>query len=86
MEDFKRVYPEEFGILIGRSYSPGLFTLRRFLHKARELDKSEKLIDEFGITYLKSGIAKGTTKNNLAELAPRFMLDLFDLKSQKLME
>lgn len=58
MEDFKRVYPEEFGILIGRSYSPSLFTLRRFLHKVRELDKSEKLIDEFGITYLKSGIAK----------------------------
>lgn len=58
MEDFKRVYPEEFGILIGRSYSPSLFTLRRYLHKVRELDKSEKLIDEFGITYLKSGIAK----------------------------
>ena len=58
LEDFKRVYPEEFGILIGRSYSPSLFTLRRFLHKVRELDRSEKLIDEFGITYLKSGIAK----------------------------
>jgi len=58
MEDFKRVYPEEFGILIGRLYSPSLFTLRRFLHKARELDKSEKLIDEFGITYLKAGIGE----------------------------
>ena len=58
MEDFKRVYPEEFGILIGRSYSPSLFTLRRFLHKIRELDKSEELIDEFGITYIKSDIAK----------------------------
>ncbi|MBL7204320.1 MAG: hypothetical protein ISS63_08305 [Desulfobacteraceae bacterium] len=30
--------------------------------------------------------AKGSTKNNLAELVPGFMLDLFDLKSQKLME
>lgn len=58
MEDFKRVYPEEFGNLIGRSYSPSLYTLRRFLHKVRKLDKSEKLIDEFASTYLKSGIAK----------------------------
>jgi transposase len=58
MEDFKRVYPEEFGLLIGRSFSPSLFTLRRFLHKVRELDKSEKLIDEFALMYLKSGIAK----------------------------
>ena len=58
MEDFKRVYREEFGLLIGRSYSPSRFTLRRFLHKVRELDESEKLIDEFALTYLKSGIAK----------------------------
>jgi hypothetical protein len=58
MEDFKRVYPEEFGLLIGRSNSPSLFTLRRFLHKVRELEKSENLIDEFSLTYLKSGIAK----------------------------
>jgi len=58
MEDFKRVYPEEFGLLIGRSYSPSLYTLRRFLHKVRELDKSEKLIDEFALRYIKTGIAK----------------------------
>jgi len=58
MEDFKRVYPEEFGLLIGRSYSPSLYTLRRFLYKVRELDKTEKLIDEFALMYLKSGIAK----------------------------
>ena len=63
MEDFKRVYPEEFGILIGRSYSPSLFTLRRFLHKVKQLEKSEKLIDEFAMTYLKSGIAKHRRKN-----------------------
>lgn len=58
MEDFNRVYQEEFGLLIGRSYSPSLYTLRRFLHKVRELDESEKLIDEFALMYLKSGIAK----------------------------
>ncbi|KKM88761.1 hypothetical protein LCGC14_1255470, partial [marine sediment metagenome] len=57
MEDFKRVYPEEFGALIGRSFSPSRFTLRRFLHKVRKLKKSEELIDEFAYEYLKSGIA-----------------------------
>ena len=58
LEDFKRVYPEEFGLLIGRSTSPSLFTLRRFLHKVRQLNKSEELIDEFALMYLNSGIAK----------------------------
>jgi len=58
LEDFKRVYPEEFGLLIGRSTSPSLFTLRRFLHKVRELNKSEELIDEFALMYLNSRIAK----------------------------
>ena len=58
LEDFKRVYPEEFGLLIGRSFSPSLFTLRRFLHKVRELNKSEELIDAFALMYLKLGIAK----------------------------
>ncbi len=58
MEDFKRVYPEEFGILIGRTCSPSHFTLRRFLHKIRELEISEKLIDEIAVEYLKSGIAR----------------------------
>ncbi len=58
MEDFKRVYPEEFGTLIGRPYSPSRFTLRRFLHKVRKLKKSEELIEEFGYEYLKSGIAR----------------------------
>ena len=58
LEDFKRAYPEEFGLLIGRSYSPSLYTLRRFLHKVRQLYKGEKLIDEFALTYLKTGIAK----------------------------
>ena len=57
MEDFKRVYPEEFGALIGRSFSPSRFTLRRFLHKVRKLKKSEELIDEFAYEYLKSRIA-----------------------------
>ena len=58
MEDFKRAYPEEFGVLIGRAFSPSRFTLRRFLHKVRKLKKSEALIDEFAYEYLKSGIAR----------------------------
>lgn len=57
LEDFKRAYAEEFGVLIGRLHSPSLFTLRRFLHKVRELDISEKLIDGFACQYLKTGIA-----------------------------
>jgi transposase len=56
MEDFKRAYPEEFGVLVGRAQSPSLFTLRRFLHKVRELGKGEALIDEFAVGYLKSGL------------------------------
>jgi transposase len=57
MEDFKRAYREEFGLLMGRPQNPSLFTLRRFLHKVRKLGKGEALIDEFAVTYLKSGLA-----------------------------
>lgn len=57
MEDFKRAYPEEFGLLMGRAQSPSLFTLRRFLHQVRKLGKGEALIDEFALTYLRSGLA-----------------------------
>jgi transposase len=57
LEDFKRAYPEEFGLLMGRAQSPSLFTLRRFLHKVRKLGKGEGLIDEFALAYLKSGLA-----------------------------
>jgi transposase len=57
MEDFKRAYPEEFGVLIGRSQSPSVYTLRRFLHKVRNLSKGEELIDEFALSYLKHGLA-----------------------------
>ena len=57
MEDFKRAYSEELGVLVGKGQSPSLFTLRRFLHKARELGRGEALIDEFAFTYLKSGLA-----------------------------
>ena len=53
MEDFKRVYAEEFGVLIGRVCSPSHFTLRRFLHRIRELGKSEELIEEFAYEYLR---------------------------------
>lgn len=58
LEDFKRAYPEEFGTLIGRSSSPSLFTLRRFLHRVKEQEVSEKLIDEFSLLYLKKGLAR----------------------------
>ena len=58
MEDFKKAYPEEFGTLIGRSLSPSLFTLRRFLHRVKEREVSEKLIDEFSLLYLKKGLAE----------------------------
>jgi len=57
MEDFKRAYREEFGVLMGRTQSPSLFTLRRFLHKVRELGRGEALIDEFAVGYLKAGLA-----------------------------
>ena len=58
MENFKTAYPEEFGILVGRASGPSTFTLRRFLHKVRELGKSETLIDEFAKEYLRKGLAK----------------------------
>jgi hypothetical protein len=58
MENFKTVYPEEFGILIGKSLSPSIRTLRRFLHKVRKLGKSEELIDEFAKEYLRKGLAR----------------------------
>lgn len=58
MEDFKRAYREEFGMLIGRTYSPSHFTLRRFLHKIRMLNKGEDLIEAFGCEYLKKDVAR----------------------------
>ena len=57
VEDFKRAYPEEFGLLVGRSQSPSHFTLRRFLHKVRELGRGEALIDEFAVAYLRTELA-----------------------------
>jgi hypothetical protein len=57
MEDFKRVYPEEFGVLLGRAASPSRYTLRRFLHKVRKLRKGEALMEEFAYEYLKRGLA-----------------------------
>jgi len=58
MENFKTVYPEEFGLLIGKTFSPSIYTLRRFLSKIMELGKNEELIDEFTTEYLKSGLAR----------------------------
>ena len=57
LEDFKRAYSEEFGVLMRRTQSPSLFTLRRFLHRVRKSGQGEALIDEFALTYLKSGLA-----------------------------
>ena len=58
MEDFKRAYAEEFGVLIGRRHSPSHYTLRRFLHKVREVGRSEKLMEEFARLYLQTGLAR----------------------------
>jgi len=58
IENFKTVYPEEFGILIGKLSSPGIWALRQFLHKVRKLKKGEKLIEEFAKEYLKNGLVK----------------------------
>ncbi|MBI2447339.1 MAG: helix-turn-helix domain containing protein [Candidatus Omnitrophica bacterium] len=58
MENFKTAYPEEFGGLIGRLSSPSVYTLRRFLHNVKDLDKGEELIDAYAKEYLKSGITK----------------------------
>lgn len=56
IENFKTVYSEEFGILIGKLNSPGIKTLRGFLHEVRKLKKSEELVDEFGCEYIKNGL------------------------------
>ena len=58
MEDFKRVYPEEFGVLIGRTSSPSHYTLRRFLHRVRKQAQSERLMEAFARMYLSSGLAQ----------------------------
>lgn len=56
IENFKTVYPEEFGILIGKTSSPSIFTLRRVLEKVKSLRESEELIEEFGKEYLRDGL------------------------------
>lgn len=58
IEDFKTVYPEEYGPLIGRASSPSIRTLRRFLHQVRKLKKGEALMEELGKEYLKSGLVQ----------------------------
>lgn len=58
IEDYKKAYAEEFGVLIGRATSPSPYSVRRFLHRVRALGKSEQLIDEFASEYLRSGIAE----------------------------
>ncbi len=58
IENFKTVYSDEYGLLLGKLTSPSIYTLRRFLHKIRKLNKAEELIEEFGKGYLKSGLVK----------------------------
>ncbi len=58
MEDFKRVYAEELGPLIGRSSCLSHFTLRRFLHQVRKRGISEDLVTQFAEMYLREGRAK----------------------------
>lgn len=58
VENFKTVYSEEFGILIGKSSSPSIYTIRRFMEKVRELKCGEQLMEEFGKGYLKSGLVR----------------------------
>jgi transposase len=58
LEDFKRVYPEEFGVLIGRASAASVFTLRRFLHTVRKLARGEQLVEAFSRMYLKTQLAK----------------------------
>ena len=52
------MYPEEYGVLIGRSVSPSIYTLRRFLHRVRKLKKGDTLIEGFAKEYLKSGLVQ----------------------------
>lgn len=58
IEDFKTAYAEEYGVLIGRSESPSVYTLRRFLHRVRHLKKGNALMEEFAKEYLKSGLVR----------------------------
>ena len=58
IEDFKTVYPEEYGPLIGRASSPSIRTLRRFLHQVRKLKIGEELIDGFCREYLRLGLVQ----------------------------
>ena len=58
IEDFKTAYPEEFGVLIGRTSSPSIYTLRRFLHKVRRLKRGEELMYRFGENHLRLGLVK----------------------------
>ncbi len=58
IENFKTVYSDEYGVLIGKTNSPSIYTLRRFLHKIRKLKKGEELIEEFGRGYLRGDLVK----------------------------
>jgi len=58
VEDYKRAYADEFGILLGRASGPSPYSIRRFLHRVRKLNKGEQLVDEFAREYLRSRMAE----------------------------
>src|SRR2546429_1789784 len=57
LEDFKRAYAEEFGVLMGRTQSPSLFTLRRCLRKMRKPGPAAAVIREVAPAPLQSRLA-----------------------------
>lgn len=58
IENFKTVYSEEFGPLIGKTSGPSIYTLRRFFQDIERLNQGERLIEEFARWYLKNGLAE----------------------------
>ena len=76
-------YCEGESCLSGRELAVELFF--RGYENVRILASDWKLLSgkqlPSGVSSPKASDAQGSTKNNLAELAPGFMLDLFDLKS-----
>jgi transposase len=58
IEDYKRAYREEFGVLLGRATAPSPWSLRRFLHRVRKKEVGERLMEEFACEYLRAGVAE----------------------------
>lgn len=58
IRNYGYAYSEEFGLLLGRSSSPSRYTLQRFMGAVKEEKKGEKLMEEFGKEYLRTGLVK----------------------------